>query len=96
MQVMLQACRMAAVPQMGITTHSGRAVDRFAEDAATTKMAGVRVKMRSMLVAKGAAVAQAVWAGDGGPRVVGLSRRARNRRPDRRIALRFELSRPGR
>jgi hypothetical protein len=64
MQVMLQACRMAAVPQMGITTHSGRAVDRFAEDAATTKMAGVRVKMRSMLVAKGAAVAQAVWAGE--------------------------------
>jgi hypothetical protein len=28
-QVMLQACRMAAVPQMGITTHPGRAVARL-------------------------------------------------------------------
>jgi hypothetical protein len=81
---------------MGITTHSGRAVDRLAEDVATTKMAGVARHDEVNARSEGAAVAQAVCAGNGGPRVVGWSRRARNRRTDRRIALRFELSRPGR
>src|SRR5207248_9959832 len=67
-----------------------------AEEVATTNMGGLARHDEINARSKGAAVSPAVCAGNGVPRVVGLSRRARNRRTDRRVELRFELSGPGR